>query len=357
MHKYFLTICLLFTVSGCDFLANLSQENQAQNQENPLSKPQLSFAVAPQIAWMPWYLANEEKVFKHYAAKYEIQFEFISNDYQETIDKFISEDVQAIAISNIDAIAQLVRQEIEVDVILITNQSAGNDAILLPARMDSSVHSLRGKTFGLVKYSSSHYLLDRYLIRHQIPFEDIRILGTDPVDIPAVFKNKQVYGVVTHNPYLYQLTEAGAAKILFNSRQIPKELFDMIIIRRETLLDYPAFAQVILATWFSVMEKLQGNKRGPTLDALASLASLSRRQYEEQLATTLLNDSSIKALAAIRDRRIKKLMRHIRYFIERHKLSGEESFTNWVSYPGRTPAIIHFNGQHLQQFVVPQINK
>jgi len=200
-----------------------------------------------------------------------------------------------VAITNIDAIAQLVQRDIEADVILIMNQSAGNDAILLPASIETNVHSLRGKTFGLVKYSSSHYLLERYLIRHQIPFKEVRILDTAPVNIANVFKNKQVYGVVTQNPYLSQLTDTGTAKILFNSRQIPKEIFDIIIIQRDTLQDYPAFAQVILATWFSVMERLQGNKRGQTLEALANLADLTREQYEGQLATTrtcviLLND-------------------------------------------------------------------
>ena len=303
---------------------------------------------------MPWYLGHEENIFQQNATKYDVRFEFISDNYQETIDLFISEDVQAVAITNIDAIAQLVQRDIEADVILIMNQSAGNDAILLPASIETNVHSLRGKTFGLVKYSSSHYLLERYLIRHQIPFKEVRILDTAPVNIANVFKNKQVYGVVTQNPYLSQLTDTGTAKILFNSRQIPKEIFDIIIIQRDTLQDYPAFAQVILATWFSVMERLQGNKRGQTLEALANLADLTREQYEGQLATTRLNDTSTKSLAAIRDRRIKKSMRHLRYFIERHKLSGEESFTSWVSYPGRTPAIIHFNGQPLQEFVVPE---
>ncbi|MCK5523976.1 MAG: ABC transporter substrate-binding protein [Thiomargarita sp.] len=354
MRVFFLLISLLPLLSGCDFISYITGGSDATDEDDKHPMVPLSLAVAPHIAWMPWYLANEEEIFHQYATEYKIQFEFVSDNYQETIDQFLSEEVHAVAISNIDAIAQLIKRELEVDVILITNKSAGNDAILLPSEADTSVHSLRGKTFALVKNSVSHYLFDRYLIRHQLPFDDINILDTAQVDIPEMFTDKKIYGVVTNNPNLYKLINENSAKILFDSRQVPKEIFDMIIVRRETLLDYPDFAQVLLASWFSVMERLQGNKRGPTLDALANLASLSHQQYEAQLATTPLNDTSTKALAAIRDRRIRKSMRHIRYFIERHKLSDDELFTNGISYPGRTPAIVHFNGQHLQHFVTPE---
>jgi hypothetical protein len=126
---------------------------------------------------------------------------------------------------------------------------------------------------------------------------------------------------------------------------------------RSALVGDPDFAQVLLATWFSIMERLQGNKKGPTLDAMARLANLTREEYDQQLATTPLNDTSTKALSAIRDRRIRKTMRHIRYFIERHELTGNEVFTGWVSYPGRTAALLHFNGQPLQEFVIPPTRK
>ncbi|MCK5719709.1 MAG: ABC transporter substrate-binding protein [Thiomargarita sp.] len=349
MRPYFiLSLCLLL-VAGCDF-ADFSDDSDERDN----SSVELSFAVAPNIAWMPWYLANEEGVFKRYAMEKNIQFKFIQDNYQETIDRFIAGNIHAIAISNIDAIAQLVKREIKVDIILITNRSTGNHTILLPENANSSSYAIRGKTFALTKYSANHYLFDRYLIRHQIAFTDVSILDTPQTNIFDTFNSKKVYGVVTNNPYAYKIMHTIATKTLFNSRQIPKEIFDFIIVRRETLLKHPEFAQILLFSWFSIMERLQGNKRGPTLDALASLAQLPRQQYENQLENNILNDTSIKALASIRDRRIRKTMRHIRYFIQRHQLSNNDGFSNWISYPGRTPAIIHFNGEPLQTFVAPK---
>lgn len=352
--RYSLFILIILSLSACDFLDSLTGQGEDNTDQPTRPTVELTLAVAPHIAWMPWHLANEEHVLSQLAHQYGLNVQFMAEpNYQNTIDKFINEEVQAIAISNIDAIAQLVRREIEADVILITNDHNGNEAILLPHHADTSIHSLRGKSFALQQYTTTHYLLDRYLIRNQIPFEEINILDVPEVELSNMLQNEKAYGVVIRNPGLYKLTQAEQAKILFDSRQIPKELFDLIVVRRETLLDYPNFAQVLLATWFSIMERLQGSRKGPTLDALANLAQMTRQEYETQLITAPLNDTATKALAAIRDRRIRKTMRHLRYFIQRHKLTSSEIFTDWISYPGRNPALLHFNGQPLQQFVAP----
>jgi NitT/TauT family transport system substrate-binding protein len=358
-------VCLLLSLSACDFIAGLAETSkpifQSESDDGIESQPltQLTFAVAPLIAWMPWYLADQEGIFQNQELinKYNVKVQFISDNYQDTIDQFLAEEVQAIAITNIDAIAKVVRHNIEADVILITNEHNGNEGVILPGAADMSLHNLRGKTFALVQYSARHYLLDRYLIRNQIAFDEINIQNTAEAYIPKAFLSNEVYGVVTHGANLYRLTHTASTKTLFDSYQIPKEIFDLLIVRRDTLNDYPGFAQVLLTTWFSIMKRLQGNKKGPTLDAMASLANLSRQAYEEQITTTPFNDTSVKALSAIRDRRIRKTMRHIRYFVQRHELVSPDAFTDLVSYPGRTKALLHFNGQPLQDFVAPPAKK
>lgn len=354
LNKLLFISILIISLTSCDFISGLS--STSSNNENNNVVTELTFAVAPQIAWMPWYLANEENLFNQYSRNIQVKFE--TDNYQKIIERFLNEEVHAITISNIDAVAQIVRRDIEVDVILISNGNNGNEAILLPQDVDASVNNLRNKSFALTKFSTRHYLFDRYLIRNQIAFDEITIANTAEADIPDAFRNNQgIVGVVAQNPNLHSLTHTSSAKIIFDSRQISNEIFDLVIMRRETLLDHPEFAQALLSGWFSITQKLQGNKKGPTLSGLASIINLTQEQYAEQLTTTPLNDTPAKALAKIRSRSIRKTMRHIQYFIQRHELASDESFTDWVSYPGRNPAILHFNGQPLQKFIAPPIKK
>lgn len=349
-------IIILITVSGCDYFKKLI-ENVTQKTEKTQQNIPLTLAVAPRVGWMPWYLAAEENIFKDYLQKYKIDIQFVSGDYQETIDKFAKGDVQAITITNIDAIGQLVKQGIETDAILIMSYSNGNEAILLPPTADTNVLKLRGKTFALTKDSTGHYLLDRYLIRNQIPFDDVTIHDTPETDTVNAFQDPDNYGIVTTRPTIDKLVHDQHAKNLFDSRAIPKEILDLLIINRETLRNHPNFAQALLATWFSIMERLQGNKRGGTLDAMARLANITREDFDKHIDSIILNDTPTKALSAIRDRKLTNTMRHVRYFMERHGLAGDEPFSGWVSYPGRTPGILHFNGQALQAYVAPSKNK
>jgi len=340
---------LIISLTACDYIPGLIGGTNDTQEANRIVT-ELTFAVAPQIAWIPWFLANEENLLNQYSNNIHIKFE--SDNYQKIIDSFLNGDVHAIAISNIDAIAQIVRRDIEVDVILISNGHNGSEAIILPQDVDTNVNNLRGKSFGLTKFSTRHYLFDRYLIRNQIGFDEIKILDMDEVDMLDAFKNnKEIIGVVTENPNLSYLTNTSNAKIIFDSRQIANEVFDLIIMRRETLNDHPDFAQALLSGWFAVTQKLQGNKKSQTLNGLSTLINLTSQQYANQLTTTPLNDSPAKALAKIRNRNIRKTMRHIQYFIQRHELASDENFNDWVSYPGRNPAILHFNGQPLQKYI------
>ncbi len=346
---------LTISLTACDYISGLTNGTNETQEANRIIT-ELTFAVAPKIAWMPWYLANEENLFNQYSNNIKIKFK--SDNYQRIIDSFLNGDVHAITISNIDAIAQIVRRDIEVDVILISNGHNGSEAILLPQNVDASINNLRGKSFGFTKFSTRHYLFDRYLIRNQIDFDEINTSNIDEIDIPDAFKNnKELVGVVTENPNLYQLTHTTDAKIIFDSQQIANEIFDLVLMRRETLEDHPDFAQALLSSWFAITQKLQGNKKSQTLNGLSTLINLTPQQYAAQLTTTPLNDSPAKALAKIRSRNIRKTMRHIQYFIQRHDLANDENFTDWISYPGRNPAILHFNGKPLQKFIAPSIKK
>jgi len=321
----------------------------------------LKFAVSPRAVWMPWFLAveeaksedNQEGILR-YGEAFRVNIDIVKDSYAGTIESFINKEVDAIAINNIDAIAQLVRQDIEADVIMIVSYSNGNDAILVPSESDLD---LQGKTLALTKFSARHYLLDRYLMRQQIDFDDVAIVDASEEEIPSFFETNgsegEVYGVVTSNPNINKIVKKHQAKILFDTYAINREIIDFIVVHREILQDYPGFGQAILASWFSIMETLHGNRRGSTLAAMAQLLGISREQFDVQIEAVTFNDTPFKALAAMRDRSLKKTMRYIRYFMERHGLTGEEPFQSWISYPGRTPAILHLNAKPLQEFVAP----
>jgi NitT/TauT family transport system substrate-binding protein len=341
-------------LTGCDSASQILESFKGESQpQRPVAE--LSLAVSNRAIDMPWLLTSIQKeggVVDDYEKNYFVRLRIERDDYRTNIAKFIAREVDAITISNIDAIAQIVRQDIEADVILIAGYSDGNEAILLP---EGASPNIIGKPIALEQFSSRHYLLDRYLIRRQISFDAVPVIDTQDSNIPDVFGTEQAHGVVTMNPFLSRLITQGGATTLFDSRQIPNEILELVVVRRNALLDNPDFPQVLLSIWFDVMNRLQGNQRDSILNNMSNIANMSRAEFDQQMATIVFSSTSTEALSAIRrDRVMRKAMRHIRYFIERHDLIGNAPFVEWVSYPGRSPALLHFNARPLQRFVAPQ---
>ncbi|GEM_PF-556771 len=331
---------------------NAMETDNAANSEDPLEKQPLSdndivLGVSKQIQWMPWFFAEQNDVLQQFNEDYDVNIRLETGEYQNLINQYIKDDIQIIAITNIDAFSYLLSKNIESNVILISSNSYGNDALLA----NEKEINLNGKTVALKEHTASHYLLDRYLLKNQIPFDKTPYVDTDDDNISEAFNNATSHAVITNNPTLYQLTHENNAKVVFDSRAIPNEIQHLLIVRRSVLEQQPKLGMALLATWFDVISRLQGPKRPATLDALAKLAQTDRDVFEKQLATINFIETDNKAMSTLRDRRMAKRMRYISYFIRNHELASGIDFNTSVSYPGHMAATLHFDANPLDSFL------
>src|SRR5262249_15588998 len=90
------------------------------------------------------------------------------------------------------------------------------------------------------------------------------------------FKEGQVDGAVTFDPFRTQLLAAGA-NTLFDSSQIPGEIVDLLAVRASVLERNPQAVQNLLTGWFKALDYLE---REPE-DAAALLAVRDRIRGEQ----------------------------------------------------------------------------
>ncbi len=369
LHSYkqmlsrFLLLCFLtFSLSACGFLEggddegdfedeDVTFEEESDGEDGEFSGAGLTLVAAKYVPWIPWFLAKQEGIFEQYNDEYKVNIQFEESSYDGAINRFIGNEVDAIAITNIDMLAQIVSKDIEADVILVSSYSTGNDALLVPEDSDGKIFD---KSIAVKEFSTGHYLLDRYLLRNQIEFDRVEIANTNEQDLLEVFDAGDVSGISTWNPLLNELIQNRNARPLFSSQEIPKEIMHMLVVRRSAIEGSAEIGRALLATWFNIMETMRGNRRGATLDAMAELSGVDRENFDLQLSGVNLTDTATKGLSTIRDRRtMSKTMRHVRFFIKRNEVADDADFGSWVSYPGRTPALLHFNAKPLQDFVAP----
>jgi NitT/TauT family transport system substrate-binding protein len=310
------------------------------------SMPTLKIAASVYVGWMPWMLAAESELLGSTGQKNGVSLSLIRGDYAETINQYIAGHVDAIAITNIDALAAFAEAKIASDVILIGSYSAGNDAILLPAGKSELPD---GGEVVLVKNSVSEYVLARYLEINKRQLSSLKLTDVSDANLARTFvaAGDAIAGAVTWKPIVDGVRANANAQSLFDSAALPGEIADCLVVRRSVLEDHPNFAKALLESWFAIMRKLQGTERADTIASLARLSASTAAEYESQLATTQLMDTPSKALAALNDPALKQTMDRVAGFVADRELAKTDR-PNWYSIGTEGNGTLRFNAAPLQ---------
>jgi len=311
--------------------------------------PKLRLAASIYVGWMPWMLAAQSGLLAAQSKQRGLDISLLRGDYAETIDQYLSGHADAIVITNIDALGAFAESKIASDVILIGSFSAGNDALLVPAGQTGLAQD--GEV-GLVKNSVSEYVLDRYLETQQRALSTLKLTDVSDADMASTFvaAGNALAGVVTWNPIVAAIEANAGGKRLFDSKALPGEIADSLVVRRSVLEAYPEFAQALLGTWFRVMQQMQGADKADALEKLAALSGSSVAEYQAQLDSTDLMSDKSKALAAMGNANLPKVMERVGNFVESRGLAKTDR-PNWVSFGANTAGTLRFNPAPLQRLV------
>jgi NitT/TauT family transport system substrate-binding protein len=304
-------------------------------------------AASVYVGWVPWMHAAEKGLLKAAGLAQGVDVALVRGSYVESIEQFMAGHVDAVLMTNVDALAVLPGSGVAADAILIGSYSQGNDAVLERAsKPGAAAQSLAGAEIGLVENSVSHYLLHRYLQSLKLADSAVKIVNVSDADIARVFNapGSPLRAVVTWNPIAGDLVQRSGAKPLFDSAQTPKEVADLLVVRREVLDEHPAFGRALLKTWFDAMKQLQApDTRADTLAALARLSESSVDGYQAQLATTLLVHQPAAALAELRDPKLMATMQRVEAFVRGRNIIKTPPTGTWASAEGAERKALHFN--------------
>jgi NitT/TauT family transport system substrate-binding protein len=300
-------------------------------------------AASVYVGWVPWMHASENGVLKAAGLAHGVDLSLVRGSYVESIDQFMAGHVDAVVMTNVDALAALPGSGVQADAILVGSFSQGNDAVLARA---GAAPDLQGAQVGLVENSVSHYLLHRYLQSLKLADDAVKVVNVSDADIARIFNapGSPLRGVVTWNPIVGDLVQRTGAKTVFDSKQTPKEVADMLIVRREVLDENPSFGRALLKAWFDSVALLQAaGTRANTLAALARLSDASVEGYQAQLDTTLLVSQPAAALAELRDPALMTTMQRVETFVRSRQIIRQPPAGAWASAGKGERKALHIN--------------
>jgi len=280
---------------------------------------------------------------------YGLNVEFVRADYADSLSLFSSGSVDAVVMTNIDAASIVAAAGIASDVILVGSFSNGNDAILLKGDTEDDI---RGKRLGLVEFSVSHYLIDRYLEKQGIGYDEVTTTNINDSAIASIFASTDTSfdGAVTWNPVVDELLQRFGAKVLFDSSSIPFEIADLLVINRSFLEKNPQAAQALLEIWFEVTGRISKDPEKLWLE-LGALSGTSAEGYKRQIDKTILVDAPESAAGYQLDPRLHDATDEVISFVERHQLVKEQPSGSWITVGDDEKGLLHYDLQPLQKLV------
>jgi NitT/TauT family transport system substrate-binding protein len=172
----------------------------------------------------------------------------------EVLRAFRNQAIDGMAIS-LDELFGLAVDGLKPRVIFILDESRGADAVVGRSGM-RSMKDLKGKPVAVESGALGAFVLSRALALNGMRSGDVNVVHMESNEQPSAFDKGQIDGAVTFDPYRAQLLKAGATP-LFDSKQIPGEIVDLVAVRASVLEQQPKAVQSLLSGWFKAIDYLQ----------------------------------------------------------------------------------------------------
>ncbi len=168
----------------------------------------------------------------------------------------------------------------EPQIIFAMDFSNGGDAIVAKPEF-KALADLKGRRIGVEDTALGAYVLVRALDSAKLTLNDVQIVSMPWSEHQQAYENNLVDALVTFEPTSGTLLAAGANK-LFDSSQIPGEVIDVLVVRKEYLEENPDTVLALVTGWFDALEYQRQN---PELAAefMAQRENISTQAFMDSL--------------------------------------------------------------------------
>lgn len=341
---------LVSSLAGCNGSASPKPSGST-------AEPSFTLAWSEYPSWSIFGVAHEMKLIDGAEGKlgpiekkWGVDIVLKGVDYDTSITMYTSSSCDAVCITNMDVLnPALSRKSVA---ILPTSTSFGADACVVVGI--DSVEQLRGhKVYGLEK-SVSEYCFERALQKLGEKESDHQFVNKDPATAAqAMQTNQKDYeAIMVWNPFVLQtLKTRKDSKVLFDSKLIPGEIIDMVVVAQSSLSKPGGdkFASAVVEAFYEVNKLLaESSTQDETILALgAKFSNLQLDDMKTVLKQTLIYDTPDDALELFDSATFKDANQSMVTFCVRHKILSREPTIVYGS--GNADAQLQFSPDFIQR--------
>jgi NitT/TauT family transport system substrate-binding protein len=175
----------------------------------------------------------------------------------DVIKSFRNGLIDAAALT-LDEVLILKQNGYDPRIVLVMDISHGGDVIIAQKGIED-FQKLKGKKIGVEKTALGAYMLARALEINGMKAGDIQSVNVELSEHESAFITKKVDAVVTFEPVRSRIIKTGGVQV-FDSRKIPNEIVDVLIVKGSFLDQHPEAVQKLLKHWFRARDFLESKR-------------------------------------------------------------------------------------------------
>ncbi|MFM7653089.1 MAG: ABC transporter substrate-binding protein [Vulcanococcus sp.] len=133
-------------------------------------------------------------------------------------------------------------------VVLVLDESLGGDQVMARPGI-GSVAQLRGQRVGVTLSTLGPYVLSRALEKSGLSFKDVQLRNMTLDAMPSALASGAIDAAALFPPYSEQAAQQAQARSLFDSRSIPGEVFDVLVVDPRLLEEQQPALPGLLRAW------------------------------------------------------------------------------------------------------------
>ncbi len=202
----------------------------------------------------------------------------------EVLRAYRNGDLEVAALT-LDETLLLTETNPQTQIFLIADISDGGDVILGKPGI-ASLSGLQGQRVGVEATALGAYVLTRALQTVNLTPEAVQVVPLEVSEHERAFQAGEIDAVVTFDPVRSRLLAEGATP-LFDSRQIPGEIVDVIVTDQSTLDSRRVDLADLVTGWFRAIDYLKANPQDAAT-RVAPRQNITPEQFLESLEGLLI---------------------------------------------------------------------
>jgi len=215
---------------------------------------EVKIGVSDWPGWVAWYVAEQKGFFKKHGA--DVKLVWFAN-YTDSISALSAGQLDGNSQTWSDTMAPLAKG-IALKTILVNDNSAGNDALMVGPKIKSFA-DLKGKKIALEEFSISHFILTMALAKNGMSLKDVKVVNLTAGDAAAAFIAGRVDAAVVWNPWVNKIQTSGKGKPLFTSKDLPGMVPDLLVVKEKSLKAKRKDFLGMIRAWYETEAFLRAN--------------------------------------------------------------------------------------------------